>query len=134
MKTEDESIIFEYMNWAGNQPHIFDGDDIITVKNIMKQKGDWDKFFNFTYQQFFQPNKNQSDFFFWLFESENFFNLVLKWLQETTPLPLKYQGSKCPQHHVFYQTEYMESCHKTIEFCPQCRKNDFEDSFFTRGN
>lgn len=30
-------------------------------------------------------------------------------------------GAKCPKHEVFYETEWQEGCHKTVQFCPECR-------------
>ena len=31
-------------------------------------------------------------------------------------------GAKCPKHEVWYETEWQEGCHKTVQFCPECRR------------
>jgi hypothetical protein len=36
------------------------------------------------------------------------------------------RGSKCPKHEVFYESEWQESCHKTVEFCPKCREEQYK--------
>ena len=34
-------------------------------------------------------------------------------------------GAKCPKHEVFYETEWQESCCKTVQYCPECRKDEY---------
>jgi len=34
-------------------------------------------------------------------------------------------GSKCPKHEVFYETEWQEDCHKTVQFCSECRLEQY---------
>jgi len=41
-------------------------------------------------------------------------------------LKLSEQGSKCPKHEVFYQTEWHDSCCKTVQFCPKCREEQYD--------
>lgn len=33
-------------------------------------------------------------------------------------------NGKCDNHGVDYQTEWQESCCKTVQFCPECRKEE----------
>ena len=102
MTTEDKRLISEYMGWFAHpqgfwyDPPVyftdsfrgkikFNLDDAGLCIKEMQRHGDWDDFISYTLMICFKVTKIDiwpTNFFAWLFNADNFFESMAKWLKE----------------------------------------------------
>ena len=96
MNNEDEKLIAEYMRWqedellvgyctAPDRTAHFDLNDAGLCIKEMQKRGDWDDFISCALMICFKVTKIDiwpTNFFAWMFNADNFFESMAKWLKE----------------------------------------------------